>query len=43
MAQKETEPYAEDTVLTTVFGNHAEPKILAALLSEPTKTSTSRR
>jgi len=31
----DTEPYAEDTVLTQVFGSHAEAKILAALLSEP--------
>jgi len=35
MPEQEQEPYAEDTVLTQVFGNHAEPKILAALLSEP--------
>jgi DNA-binding transcriptional ArsR family regulator len=27
--------YVEDSVLTALFGNHAEPKILAALLSEP--------
>jgi len=34
-AKKDAEAYAEGSVLTAVFGNHAEPKILAALLSEP--------
>ena len=33
--KEDAEPYAEDSVLKEVFGNHAEPKILAALLSEP--------
>lgn len=33
-AESETEPYADDTPLTALFGTHAKTKILAALVSE---------
>lgn len=33
--QSNNEPYAEDTPLTWIFGDHPESKLIAALLSEP--------
>lgn len=33
-----TDPYAEDTPLTWVFGNHSEAKLVATFLSEPDTT-----
>lgn len=36
----QTEPYAEDTPLTWVFGDDAETWIVAALLSEPSASLT---
>lgn len=32
--QEALEPYAEDTPLTYLFGNHAKVKVLSALISE---------